>query len=144
MSMIRYQPLGAPYSLSRELSRFFDNALASESEVSATDWTPAVDIREEESRYVLHADLPGTDPENVTITFERGVLTLQGEREQIKEDEQAGYKRVERARGSFLRRFSLPDSVDGANITAKAHQGVLEVSIPKGEAAQPRRIAIEH
>ncbi len=144
MSVIRYQPWGGPYSLSRELSRFFDNALAADSEVSASDWTPAVDIREEESRYVLHADLPGINPDNVNITFERGVLTLQGEREQIREEEQAGYKRVERARGNFLRRFSLPDTVDGASISAKFHQGVLEVSIPKGEAAQPRRIAIEH
>lgn len=144
MSMIRYQPWGSPLDLQRELSRLFDVGRAYDSEVSTSDWVPAVDIREEESRYVLHADLPGIDPDAVSITFERGVLTLQGEREQIKEDEQAGYKRVERSRGTFMRRFSLPDTVDGAQITARTQNGVLEVSIPKGEAAQPRRITIEH
>ncbi len=144
MSMIRYQPWGSSLDLQRELGRLFDLSRGQDSEVSTSDWLPAVDIREEESRYVLHADLPGINPDDVSVTFERGVLTVQGKREEIREDEQASYKRVERSRGSFLRRFSLPDTVDGAQISARTQNGVLEVSIPKGEAAQPRRIAIEH
>jgi HSP20 family protein len=88
-------------------------------------------------------DLPGVDPAAVEITSEHGVLTIRGKREQARREDAQGYRRVERITGEFLRRFSLPDSVDTQNIKAKAANGVLEVTIPKLAQVQPQRIAVQ-
>jgi HSP20 family protein len=79
----------------------------------------------------------------VEITSEHGVLTIRGKREQGARSDAQGYRRVERITGEFLRRFSLPDSVDTQNIKAKAANGVLEVAIPKLAQVQPQRIAVQ-
>jgi HSP20 family protein len=114
----------------------FDRAPAAES------WTPSVDIKEEESRYIVTADLPGIDPKEVEITMEKGALTLKGERRSEHTEDNAGVHRVERAYGSFIRRFSFPDSVDLDNITANGKNGVVTISIPKKPSEQPKRISV--
>ncbi len=146
MSLIRYQPLSSVSDLQREINRLFEAPWRGDETngVLSSDWAPAVDIREEDARFVLYVDVPGINPDQIDITFENGVLTLKGQREHIREEEQNSYKRVERVRGSFMRRFTLPDTVDGEGITARTENGVLQVSVPKGEKAQPRRIEIEH
>ena len=86
---------------------------------------------------------PGVDPKTVEITSDHGVLTIRGKREDLRREARAGYRRVERISGDFLRRFSLPDSVDSQNIKARSVHGVLEVAIPKLAQVQPHRIAVE-
>jgi len=113
-----------------------------ETNVATSAWTPAVDIREEETRFVIYADIPGVDPKDIEITMEQGVLTLRGERPLEEENERKLYKRVERVRGTFYRRFGLPDTADAEKITASGKHGVLEVSIPKRAIAQPRKIEV--
>ena len=103
-----------------------------------------VDIKEEENRYVIHADVPGVDPADIEVNMENGVLSIKGERESESKEEREGYKRVERVRGSFFRRFNLPDTADAEAISAKSKDGVLEIVIPKQEKPQPKRIRIEH
>jgi HSP20 family protein len=98
---------------------------------------------EEADRFVLHADLPGVNPKDIDITMENGVLSLKGQRVYDDKEETDKYRRVERVRGTFLRRFSLPDAVDAEGISAKSHNGVLEVIVPKSQQAQPRRITVE-
>ncbi|WP_018947152.1 MULTISPECIES: Hsp20/alpha crystallin family protein [unclassified Thioalkalivibrio] len=142
MNMMRYEPWSLLNQLSRELGRLPD-VPGGEDSVSAADWSPAVDIREEDDAYVLHADVPGVDPKDIELHMENGVLTLRGERKYEHEEEQEGYKRVERMRGTFFRRFSLPDTADAENISARSQNGVLEVRIPKQARVQPRRIEIE-
>jgi HSP20 family protein len=112
------------------------------SRVVTSQWSPAVDIKEEVDRYVIMADVPGVEPKAIDITMENGVLSIKGERANEARDEQRGYRRVERAHGTFHRRFSLPDSVDPEGITATGRNGVLEVTIPKQEKVQPRRIEV--
>jgi len=112
------------------------------STVSTSQWTPAVDIKEEEERYLITADIPGVKPEEIELTMEQGVLTIKGERKDESATKAEGYRRVERAYGTFYRRFSLPDSADSESISATSNQGVLEVSIPKKPTLQPRRIAV--
>ena len=145
MALMRYEPLNLLNQLQREVNRLFETSRFGDEETGhmLADWMPAVDIKEEPTQFVLHADLPGVDIKDIEITLENGVLTLKGQRAAEKKEETEQYRRVERVRGTFLRRFSLPDAVDAEKVTAKCKDGVLEVVVPKREAAQPRRIAIE-
>ena len=145
MALMRYEPLSLLNQLQREVNRLFETSRFGDEESGhmLADWMPAVDIKEEATQFVLHADLPGVDIKDIEITLENGVLTLKGQRAAEKKEETQQYRRVERVRGTFLRRFSLPDAVDAEKVAAKCKDGVLEVVVPKREAAQPRRIAIE-
>ena len=139
MTLMKYEPWAAADRLQREFDRLFSCSVPA---ARSTGWTPRVDIQEDEDRFVLRADLPGVDPKEVEITAEDGVLTLSGERAGTSEDKTGGYRRVERIVGKFSRRFSLPDTVDAEAITATSNFGVLELVLPKREAAKPRRITI--
>ncbi|QKT03142.1 Hsp20/alpha crystallin family protein [Ectothiorhodospiraceae bacterium 2226] len=145
MDMVRYEPWTLLNRLHREIDSLFDQRVSNgeSTHLSTADWTPAVDIRDTGDAFVLHADVPGVDPKDIDISMENGVLTLRGERRHETEEERAGYKRVERVRGNFYRRFSLPDSADAEKITAKCDQGVLEITIPKQEKVQPRKIQVQ-
>lgn len=145
MTLRNYDPWTL-FNQANALSKLFDERYPSEEDnqghVVASDWVPAVDIKEEQHRYVILADVPGVDPKEIDITMENGVLTLRGERSAEREEERSGYRRVERVRGSFYRRFTLPDSVDPEGISARGNHGVLEIVIPKHEKVQPRRIEV--
>jgi len=145
MALMRYEPLGLLNQLQREVNRLFETSRFGDEETGHTlaDWMPAVDIKEEPNQFVIHADLPGVDLKDIEVTLENGVLTLKGQRASERKEETEQYRRVERVRGTFLRRFSLPDVADAEKVSAKCKDGVLEVIVPKREAAQPRRIAIE-
>ena len=150
MTLMRYEPWRFLDRLQRQLHREclrdqgnqdFISDDGSESVIS--HWRPAVDIKEEEERFVIYADLPGVDPKDIEITTEQGVLVLKGERSAEKKDERDGYTRTERFRGSCYRRFSLPSSADTDNIQATGKNGVLKIVLPKHEKMQPRRIAVQ-
>lgn len=147
MALVRYEPWNMLDQLHREMNQLFDSRMRKSSEddsqVATADWVPAVDIREEDNRFVIHADIPGVDAKDIEVHMENGILTIKGERKQETEEEREGYKRIERVRGNFFRRFSLPDTADAEAISAKANNGVLEVVIPKHEKQQPRRIQVE-
>jgi HSP20 family protein len=109
---------------------------------AGAQWLPQVDIREESDRFVIRADLPGVDPQDIEVQMDKGVLSIQGERKADAVAEGAHYTRVERRNGSFNRRFALPDSADADGIVASGRNGVLEISIPKKPQATPRRIRV--
>ncbi len=142
MSLVRYDPWSLLDQLRREMDRYPERGEEGHLS-SASDWVPAVDIKEEKDGFVIKADLPGVDPNAIEIHAENGMLSIKGERESEKKEEREGYKRVERAYGSFFRRFTLPDTADTDKITAKSANGVLEVRIPKHEKLQPRKIKVE-
>lgn len=128
-----------PWSqINQELQRMMGEG----SSVVTSDWAPVVDIKEETDKFVLHADLPGVERDAIDITMADGVLTIRGERRLEEEGENGQYKRIERAHGTFYRRFSLPDTADPEGITARCNNGVLEVVIPKREQVRPRRIEV--
>ncbi len=126
------------------MDRFYDpaNEVDETSSVATSDWTPAVDIKETAEAFVIHADIPGVDPSDINVNMEDGILTIKGERESKSEEEQQDYKRVERSWGTFYRRFSLPDTADADKISAKSSHGVLEITIPKQEKVQARKISV--
>ena len=147
MLLTRYEPWSALRHLQNEMGRVFDNAVAGAedgSNVVTSRWTPAVDIQEDNERFVITADVPGVEPNDIEVTMENGVLTIKGERklETRNEGGDNGYRRVERVYGSFYRRFTLPDTADAEAISANGKHGVLEVVIPKRAAVQPKRIAV--
>lgn len=144
MSLIRYQPWGLMRSLQDDIDRLFESRLTGDETVSSTSsWTPPVDIREEEDRFVIHADVPGVTPEDIDVTMEQGVLTISGNRPETERSEKEGYRRIERVAGRFFRRFTLPDTANAEAITARSNNGVLEVVIPKQAKVMPRRISVE-
>jgi len=126
------------YNRSGGLSKKLD------SEMSFADWSPSVDIEEEDGKYVIKADLPGVDKKDIEVKFEGGVLSIRGEK-QTETETGKGTKRhrTERFHGSFARSFTLNDAVDAAKIDASYKDGVLSLSIPKNKAARPKSIDIK-
>lgn len=118
------------------------NTNADESSVVTSQWVPRVDIKEEPNRFVLFADIPGVDPQDIEVQMDKGLLTIKGERREEKTDESERYSRIERRHGVFHRRFALPDSADPDGITASGSNGVLTISIPKRPESTPRRIQV--
>ena len=147
MSTHQQQPWGLLNQFSSELNNLFEphfaRNLRRDEETTASDWTPAVDIKEEQERFLIHADIPGVEPEDIDVHMENGVLTISGERVSENHEETEGYRRTERVRGTFLRRFTLPDTANAENISAKCTHGVLEVSIPKQEKVKPQKIQVQ-
>jgi HSP20 family protein len=145
MNVIRYNPWGVTDRLHRDVDRLFSARLLSEhgdDVAELSDWAPAVDIKEEDNRFLIRADVPGVAAEAIEITMDGGTLSLQGRRETTSEEEKDGLRRVERVSGRFYRRFALPDTADAEGIKADCKDGVLEISIPKQAKSQPRRIQI--
>jgi HSP20 family protein len=139
MTIVSYEP----WALVSRFQRQIDRALGESADSASVSWIPHVDIREEAERFVVVADVPGVDGKDIDITAEQGVLTIKGVRQSEKKSSQDGFERVERATGTFLRRFTLPESADAEAIKATQVNGVLEVTIPKRPQEQPRRISVQ-
>jgi HSP20 family protein len=139
MTIVRYEP----WSLVGRWQRQLERALGEETDGASVSWIPRVDVREQDGQFVVTADLPGVEGKDIEVTADKGVLTIKGERRSEKQSSKDGYERVERASGTFLRRFTLPASVDAEAIKATHVNGVLEVSIPKRPEAQPRRVTVQ-
>lgn len=142
MALTLYQPWGLLNQLQKELERSY-NSNGAEGSIATAEWSPSVDIKEDADRFIIHADIPGVKPEEIDISMENSVLTIKGEKKTEATTESTGYKRVERAYGTFYRRFSLPDSANPDAISAKSANGVLEIIIPKRDAIKPTKINIE-
>ena len=147
MSLMRYNN---PWNLLNTLQRDLYNLdhdqgqLDDDANVATANWTPSVDITENDNAFTLLADIPGVDPKDIEISMEKGILTIKGERGSEKVDEGENYRRVERVSGQFYRRFTLPDSANADKIEAKSEHGVLRINIPKQEVAVSRKIEVQH
>jgi HSP20 family protein len=139
-----YEPWSLLKRFSRDLDQMFGQTNEqSNSAIATCAWVPAVDIKEETQQFVIEADIPGVEPKDIEISMENGVLTLKGDRQSITQNDSQNYKRVERTYGSFYRRFSLPDTADPEKVTASGKNGVLQITLPKRELAQPRKITVQ-
>src|SRR5512132_1469096 len=111
-------------------------------QASATAWAPALDISERKDAYLVTVELPGLKPEDLDITMEDGLLTIQGERQCTQESSEQQFHRVERRYGAFRRSITLPAHVTAEGIQASFEDGVLEILVPKAEEAKPKRIQV--
>lgn len=147
MNITKFEPWSLLNLVRHDLDPFRTHRLpvhtASGATRTAADWTPAVDIIEEADRFVLRADLPGVEPENIDISMEKAVLSLSGERLGETTVDTDNLHRIERFSGKFQRRFEMPDSADTGTISARSKNGILEVTIPKQAEIQARRINVE-
>ncbi len=148
MNMTRYSPWAGSTLLQQEIKQMFDrlfeNPLESgdESSLVTAQWVPHVDVKEEPDRFVLYADLPGVDPDEIEVSMDKGILSIKGERRSEARTENERFSRIERRYGVFHRRFALPDSANPDGIEARGHNGVLEIVIPKRPETTPRRIQV--
>lgn len=131
----------------RDMGQLFDDFFNLQKQddssyIETSTWSPLVDIKEEKNCFLVIADVPGVKKEDIDISLEHHVLTLKGERQFEKTEQHQGYTRRERTQGQFYRRFSLPQTADDAKITARYTHGVLEIRIPKREAATEKKIEI--
>lgn len=131
----------------RDMGQFFDDFFNLQKQddtsyIETSAWSPLVDIKDEKDCFLVIADVPGIKKEDFSISIEQQVLTLKGERPFEQTEQQQSWTRRERPQGQFYRRFSLPQSVDNAKITARYAHGVLEIRIPKREAAAEKKVEI--
>jgi HSP20 family protein len=113
------------------------------SNIVGSNWTPSLDVKEEENQYVIRADVPGVDPKNIDVTIEKGMLTIKGHKETETKEERENYVHVERSQGSFYRTINLPNATDSSKISAKSKNGVLEIIIPKNKEHLAKKIQIK-
>ena len=140
-----YQEFRRLHRLQQDMNHLFETHLDKEGQTSipTCDWQPPVDVYEDTERYVLVAEVPGVDPSKVDVRIEHNQLTLRGERTLENEDKKENYLRVERCYGTFVRTFTLPDSVDSTKIVAEYKNGLLNVSVPKRSEVMPKQIQIK-
>jgi HSP20 family protein len=131
-----------PSDIRQVFERFLQQDESDRSQTAASQWAPRADIKEEDQRFVIFVDVPGVDPATIEVSMDKSVLSIKGERAIDKTEQLSRFTRVERAYGSFHRRFTLPESADADNIVASGKHGVLEIVIPKKADVAPRRIAI--
>ena len=109
---------------------------------TATAWAPALDISERKDAYLVTVELPGVEADDLQITLEDGLLTIQGERQFTQESSEQQFHRIERRYGAFRRSITLPAQVQAEQIEASFDNGVLQIVVPKAEEAKPKRIQV--
>jgi len=147
MNVVRWDPFRELEEVSDKLNRLFSRPAArrdnGQESMTVADWIPMVDISETDAEFQIKAELPEIRKEDVKITLQQGVLTIQGQRAQEREERGRRYHRIERAYGTFARTFTLPDYVDDTNVKAEFKEGVLILHVPKSEKAKPKAIEVK-
>ncbi len=146
MTITRFSPLHDVAVLQNRLNSIFSDynrPQSTDSEaLSAGAFVPAVDIYEDAQKLQLTFEVPGIKPEDVDVRVENNTLTVKGERTFSSEQKEENFRRVERRFGSFVRSFTLPQTVDTEQVAAHSEHGVLVIELPKKAAAQPKQIKV--
>lgn len=146
MNLVKWDPFRELEDVSNRLNRIFGR-VASRAEperemLAVADWMPSVDISETDTAYLVKAETPGVKKEDVKVTIHDGMLTIQGERKQEKEEKGKKFHRVECSYGSFVRSFRLPDDADENSVKAEFKDGMINVTLNKSEKAKPKQVNV--
>ncbi|WP_263322183.1 Hsp20/alpha crystallin family protein [Endozoicomonas sp. Mp262] len=144
MSLTLWDPFTEMENLLNKYGRSSRKSLpasSSEQTMEVGDWMPSTDIVENPDAFNVKLEIPGVEKEDVKITVENNVLSIKGEKRHKYEDKK--HHRVECSYGSFVRSFTLPNSVDGEKVEAVYNNGILELVLPKQEEAKPRLLEIQ-
>ena len=145
-SMTRWSPYTPMFQLRREIDDLFGRAVGQGSGDSAQrewTWTPAVEGKYENGKYVIRVALPGIDPKDVEVSVQENELVVKGQRNAESKDEGAHYFARELSYGAFERRFTLPEGVDANKVTAKFTHGLLEITVPEPVTLMPKKVNVE-
>ena len=145
MQVTRWTPLG---TLQDNINKMFESVLSGNfpaigDDMESRQWSPVVDIYENDDSFVVEADLPGMSKDDIHVDVQDHTLTIRGEKKFEEKTTKDKYMRVERAYGSFFRSLTLPANVDSSKIKAKYKDGVLQLTLPKSEEAKPKQIKVE-
>lgn len=143
---VRREPMGDFRNLQEDFNRFFNAGLPrlfGSEETLSGNWSPRVDIYEDQNGIVVEADLPGVKSEDFKLSIENYKLTLTGERKFEKDVKGENWHRVERTYGSFTRTFTLPNTVNVDAVEADFKDGVLRIAMPKREEVKARNIQVQ-
>lgn len=146
MNLIKWDPFRELEDVSNRLNRLFGRTLpqttTSQDMLAMADWTPSVDISETDAAFLVKGEIPGVNKNDVKVTIENGLLTIQGERKLEKEEKGKKFHRIERSYGSFMRSFRVPEEVDESKIKADFTDGMINITLPKSEKAKAKSKAI--
>jgi HSP20 family protein len=147
LTLNRWDPFRELEDMHRHLGTLLDGSSSrsrnGRESMTMTEWTPIVDIVEDDKSYIIKAELPEVKKEDVHVQVENGMLTITGERKVEKEEKGKKYHRVERSYGSFSRSFMLPGDIDEGHVSAAYKDGMLTVTVAKSEKAQPKRLEVK-
>jgi HSP20 family protein len=146
MALVKWTPMGEWETLRHEMDRLFERRFPKmfghEAEAEAARW-PRLDMRETETAYVVETDLPGMTAETITVEAEGPYMVVKGERRMAHEEGEGGAKGMERTFGTFYRRVMLPEAAKMEEAEAKYENGVLTVTVPKGEEAKAKMMTVK-
>lgn len=146
MNLERWSPFRELEAMQSRLNRLVGDeglrAIGGEA-TAFSEWAPAVDVEETDKEYLIKADLPEVKKDDVKVEFLDGVLSIEGERRQEKEEKGKKFHKIEREYGKFVRRFSLPSEIDAAKVSAEFKEGVLNVHLPKSPMARPKAVEVK-
>ena len=143
MQLTRWNPFVELDEIQQRLNRLFLERTAKTGEANFADFMPAVDIEETDTDFIVKADLPDVKKDEIKVHVQEGVLAIEGERKQQKEEKGKRFHKIEREYGRFVRRFALPTEVDAAKVRAEFKDGVLSVVLPKAPAVTPKMIDVK-
>jgi len=147
MSLVRWEPFGAVDEMFNRMPSLFARfpRIDLENGSKLMEWSPSVDISETAQEYLIRASLPAVAKEDVSVTYDAGMLTISGERKHKQEQKDEKFHRVETFYGKFQRSFALPEAIDEGAIRAENKDGVLTVHVPKvkAEAKKPTAIKVQ-
>lgn len=147
-TLTRWEPLRELDDLQNRLATLFGRTSVRKNgdkkeALTVAEWAPLVDITEDKNQYLIKAEVPEIKKENIKVSVQDNVLTITGERRYEKEEKDKKYHRMERAYGSFARSFTLPEDSDGEKVVAEFKDGILNIHMPKSQAAKPKSIEVK-
>jgi HSP20 family protein len=146
MNMVKWDPFRELEDVSTRLNRVFGRPLirseSGKEMLAVADWEPSVDISETDTAYLIKGEIPGVKREDVKVTIENGMLTIQGERKQEKEETGKKFSRVECSYGSFMRSFQVPDDADEDSVKAEFKDGMLNITLPKSAKGKSKSVDV--
>src|SRR5712691_3139328 len=142
--LTRWDPFREFTTLQDRMNRLLRDSFGSESQeaLASISFAPAVDVYEDEHNVTLKIEVPGIDEKDIDVRIENNTLTVHGERKFEKEEKEENFRRVERQYGSFIRSFTLPNTVDSEKVSANYDKGVLKITLAKKAEAKPKQIKV--
>jgi HSP20 family protein len=148
-ALVRWNPFQEMEAMHRRMASLLNGSTLdrgqnqTEENLTLREWTPLVDIVEDDQEYLIKMELPGVKREEVKVTVDNGALTISGERQVDRDEKHQKYHRIERYYGRFERSFIIPNGSEASDVRAEFKDGVLWVHLAKGEKARPRQIEIK-